>query len=259
VLLKPASSKPGYESAMGKTNARSQQLTDCIDDYVEVSCGFAVIDLEEELERAVAETRDAKANKRAQPKVLKVPLSGGSLEAPLPLSAEKTKARGNQGLFRGMLQRAGRDATQCQVELTPASLIRRESSEQLAYLPVNVVLCEEHCGVLRMTRELLADELLRQPQPFRHHGALQASATALLLPILDEHDMLVLLTELWAGELKDKKTQKLEKSDPKAFRSAFQQLVLRMHPARACTLDVRPPLILGVNDISRTNRTKVNL
>lgn len=228
--------------------------------YVEMSCGFATLDLDLS-QPIVRETR------------LERGVMGGNMEQAEMLKDSEVLAR--RSGWRAVTQLfSGPVKSQLTFRISPTRVKEERFVNYLRFIPCDLILAWSTLEVVKLFLEVLASFiLLPQFQPLQIGKSCQLSIQLFLKHIIDVPDALQVLAELWLERRKTIKKLALREHDVGAIchspndaadaahatsdiTSAFmldryRECIMKLHPFICMAAGVVPPLVIGITDLTR--------
>jgi hypothetical protein len=227
-------------------------------DFVEMSCGFATMDL--------SEIQDDLKNKSNIEVTLDV--HGGTLNSRVDIQEKDimTRREGWKALKQWMGNNELHPRLTINVSTTPfdTSFINgadtKDKASCIAAMPANVTCAYHEVRAIHGMREIFAESVLFIEQPAQT-GKVDALALNIFKQVCDQPDSFQVLCELWDEDW-PAKTQPQSSfmrapsnQEMDAFhaekREAFKETVKRVWSAVICSKSSLPPLIFGVTDTIR--------
>jgi hypothetical protein len=224
--------------------------------YVEMSCGFATLDLDLS-QPILRETR------------LERGVMGGNMEQREMLKDEEILAR--RSGWKAVTQLfAGPVKSQLTFRISPARVKDERLVNYLRYLPCDLILAWSSVEVVKLFLEILASFiLLPQFQPLQIGKSCQLSIQLFLKHIVDVPDALQVLAETWSERRKTIKKIALREHDAGAIAhigasddaasditsaymlDRFRECIMKLYPFLSMGPGVLPQLIIGITDLKR--------
>ena len=229
--------------------------------YVEMSCGFATLDLDLNTP-IVKETR------------LELGLMGGNMNQIEMIKDSEVLAR--RSGWKAVAQIfSGPVKSQLTLKIAPARLKEERMVNYLRYIPCHLILAWSSIEVVKLFYEILAAFiLLPQFQPLQIGKSCQLSIQLFLRHIVDIPDLLQVLAETWSERRKSIKKLALREHDIGAISHTptasdhvdtssawmlerFRECIMKLYPSMSMASGVLPPLIVGITDLKRLSLLRV--
>lgn len=225
--------------------------------YVEMSCGFATLDLSlaSPIQKEVRLERAIMGGNMDQVEVIK----------DSEILARRSGWKAVTQIFSGPVK------SQLFLKLSPVRAKEERPMSCFRYLPCNLILAWSTVEVVKLFYEVLAAFiLLPQFQPLQIGKSCQLSIQLFLKSIVDVPDLLQVLAEVWSETRKSIKRVALREHDTGAIchrdstttadqldsssaymLDRYRECIMKLYPAISMAAGVMPPLLLGITDLKR--------